>query len=101
MNKSIWGLLAMLLLSMSVSAQEVSFRLKGLKGELKDNTRIYLDQLPPIEVEQLPRFRKNIQQAVITSLQALGYYEPDIEISLGKTKPERVLVSVQPICRAA
>lgn len=96
MNKSKWGLLVVLLISMNVDAQEVSFRLKGLKGELKDNTRIYLDQLPPMDVEQLPRFRKDIQQAVITSLQALGYYEPDIEISLGKTKPERVLVSVKP-----
>ncbi|WP_319783738.1 autotransporter assembly complex family protein [Oceanisphaera sp. IT1-181] len=96
MNKSLWGLLAVLLLSMSANAQEVSFRLKGLKGELKDNTRIYLDQLPPIEAEQLPRFRKDIQQAVITSLQALGYYEPDIEITADKNKPERVLVRVKP-----
>ena len=96
MNKSIWGLLAMLLVSMQASAQEVSFRLKGLKGELKDNTRIYLDQLPPMDVEQLPRFRKDIQQAVLTSLQALGYYQPDIEITLGITKPERVLVAVKP-----
>lgn len=96
MNKSIWGLLAVLLLSMNANAQEVSFRLKGLKGELKDNTRIYLDQLPPIEADQLPRFRKDIQQAVITSLQALGYYEPDIEITVDKNKPERVLVRVKP-----
>ncbi|ART81597.1 hypothetical protein CBP31_02260 [Oceanisphaera profunda] len=96
MNKSLWGLLAVLLLSMSANAQEVSFRLKGLKGDLKDNTRIYLEQLPPIEAEQLPRFRKDIQQAVITSLQALGYYEPDIEITADKNKPERVLVQVKP-----
>lgn len=96
MNKSLWGLLTVFLLSMSANAQEVSLRLKGLKGELKDNTRIYLDQLPPIEAEQLPRFRKDIQQAVITSLQALGYYEPDIEITADKNKPERVLVRVKP-----
>ena len=96
MNKCMWGLLALLLFSMNAEAQQVSFRLKGLKGELKENTRIYLDQLPPMDVEQLPRFRKDIQQAVITSLQALGYYQPDIEITLGKNKPERVLVAVKP-----
>lgn len=94
MNKGAWGLLALLLLSLSVRADEVSFRLKGLKGDLKDNTRIYLDQLPPIEVEQFPRFRKDIQTAVVTSLQALGYYSPDIDITVDNDKPEQVLVNV-------
>ncbi|MGB5854508.1 MAG: POTRA domain-containing protein, partial [Oceanisphaera sp.] len=95
MNKRSWGLVVLLLLSLGVKAEEVSFSLKGLKGDLKDNTRIYLDQLPPIEVEQLPRFRKDIQTAVITSLQALGYYSPDIEITVDKDKPARVLVQVK------
>ncbi|MGO4998638.1 autotransporter assembly complex protein TamA [Oceanisphaera sp. W20_SRM_FM3] len=96
MNNSVWVLLAVLLVSLSVSAEEVSFRLKGLKKGLKDNTRIYLDQLPPMEAEQLPRFRKDIQQAVITSLQALGYYEPDIEITTSEKRPSRVTVTVKP-----
>lgn len=101
MNKSIWGLLVTFLLSacllsQNANAEEVNFLLKGLKGELKDNTRIYLDQLPPMDAEQLPRFRKDIQQAVISSLQALGYYEPDIEITPNKNKPERVTVRVKP-----
>lgn len=96
MNNSVWGLLAILLVSLSASAEEVSFRLQGLKGELRDNTRIYLDQLPPMDAEQLPRFRKDIQQAVITSLQALGYYEPDIEITTSEKRPSRVTVTVKP-----
>ncbi|ART78993.1 hypothetical protein CBP12_01550 [Oceanisphaera avium] len=91
-----WGLLAIWLISANVSAEEVNFRLKGLKGELKDNTQVYLDHLPPIEAEQLPRFRKDIQQAVINSLQALGYYEPDIEIIASKKNPARVTVKVAP-----
>ena len=95
MIKGSWGLLALLLLSLGARADEVSFRLKGLTGDLKDNTRVYLNQLPPIEAEQLPRFRKDIQTAVITSLQALGYYSPDIEITADKDKPERVLVQVK------
>ena len=96
MNNSVWGLLAILLVSLSASAEEMSFRLQGLKGELRDNTRIYLDQLPPMDAEQLPRFRKDIQQAVITSLQALGYYEPDIEITTSEKRPSRVTVTVKP-----
>ncbi|WP_232455106.1 autotransporter assembly complex protein TamA [Oceanisphaera avium] len=96
MSKSMWGLLAIWLISANVSAEEVNFRLKGLKGELKDNTQVYLDHLPPIEAEQLPRFRKDIQQAVINSLQALGYYEPDIEIIASKKNPARVTVKVAP-----
>ncbi|MBO1519788.1 outer membrane protein assembly factor [Oceanisphaera sp. DM8] len=88
-------MLLLLLLSLNVKADEVSFQLKGLKGDLKDNTKVYLDQLPPIEAEQLPRFRKDIQTAVITSLQALGYYNPDIEIIPDKDNPKRVTVKVK------
>lgn len=95
MNRGAWGLLVLLLLSLNVKADDVSFKLTGLKGDLKDNTQVYLKQLPPIKVEQLPRFRKDIQEAVITSLQALGYYSPDIEIIPDKDRPKRVTVNVQ------
>lgn len=95
MNYKIGVGIAILLLSLSVSAQEVSFRLTGLKGDLKANTQVYLDQLPPIKVEQLPRFRDDIKMAVLTSLQALGYYGPEIDISIDKKRADRVLIKVK------
>ncbi len=94
MSKGLWGLAVLLLLSLNVRADEVSFELQGLKGKLKNNTQIYLDQLPAIDAEQLPRFRKDIETAVINSLQALGYYNPVIEIVADNDKPERVEVRV-------
>ena len=94
MSKRIWGVLILLLLSLNVRAEDVSLELQGLKGKLKNNTQVYLDQLPTIDAEQLPRFRKDIETAVINSLQSLGYYNPTIEIVADPEKPERVEVRV-------
>ncbi|MFB9845564.1 autotransporter assembly complex protein TamA [Oceanisphaera arctica] len=94
MSKGIWGVLVLLLLSLNVRAEDVSFELEGLKGKLKKNTQVYLDQLPAIDAEQLPRFRKDIETAVINSLQSLGYYNPTIDITADKDKPELVAVRV-------
>lgn len=95
MRRGIWGFIFCLLLNASAQAEEVKLVLQGLKGELKENTRIYLQQLHPIQVEQLPRFETDIKTAVAESLQALGYYSPDIEIIEDKNKPSRVVVKVK------
>ncbi|NLJ92929.1 MAG: hypothetical protein GX324_07725, partial [Aeromonadales bacterium] len=61
MRRGIWGFIFCLLLNASAQAEEVKLVLQGLKGELKENTRIYLQQLHPIQVEQLPRFETDIK----------------------------------------
>lgn len=94
MKRGILGFIFCLLLSTSAQAEEVKYVLQGLKGELRNNTRIYLNQLHPINTEQLPRFETDIKTAVAESLQALGYYSPDIEIIPSKDNPSRVVVKV-------
>ncbi|WP_107852983.1 autotransporter assembly complex protein TamA [Oceanimonas marisflavi] len=94
MSVTKWGLMALMLFSLTATAEEVELRLRGLDGELEDNTQIYLDQLPAIEVEQLPRFRRQIITAVTDSLQALGYYNPEIELEQSEKDPEEVTVRV-------
>ncbi|PSJ45622.1 outer membrane protein assembly factor [Zobellella endophytica] len=96
MSKGVWGIMGLMLLSLAASAEEVSFRLSGLSGALEDNTRVYLNQLPPIQAEQLPRFRKSIVAAVEDSLQALGYYRPEIEVQADDDDPARVTIRVTP-----
>lgn len=96
MSKGVWGIMGLMLLSLAASAEEVSFRLAGLSGALEDNTRVYLNQLPPIQAEQLPRFRKSIVAAVEDSLQALGYYRPEIEVQADDDDPARVTIRVTP-----
>ncbi|WP_375057947.1 autotransporter assembly complex family protein [Zobellella sp. DQSA1] len=95
MSRGVWGVLVLMLLSLGARAEEVSFRLSGLSGELADNTRVYLNQLPAIQAEQLPRFRKDVVTAVEDSLQALGYYSPQIEVEADSRNPARVNVRVE------
>ncbi|NHI01901.1 MULTISPECIES: autotransporter assembly complex protein TamA [Oceanimonas] len=96
MSKRICSVVALMLFSLSVQAEDISLQLSGLDGELEDNTQIYLDQLPAIEVEQLPRFRKQIISAVTDSLQALGYYNPQIEVTQDEDDSTEVRVQVTP-----
>lgn len=95
MKRASWGLAALMLLGLPAQAEEVDLRLRGLEDELKDNTQIYLDQLPDIEVEQLSRFRKQIIGAVTDSLQALGYYNPEIELEQSEESPKDMTVQVR------
>ncbi len=94
MNALFTGLTALMLLSMPARADDIDLRLRGLDGELKDNTQIYLNQLPAIKVEQLSRFRNEIITAVTDSLQALGYYNPEIALQQSPDNPDRVTVQV-------
>lgn len=95
MSKKWWGVLAlMLFVGLEARAEPVRLRLAGLEGTLADNTRVYLNQLPAIEAEQLPRFRRDIIAAVEDSLQALGYYDPEVNLVQDPDRPTEVRVEV-------
>lgn len=94
MSVRLWAVLAMMLLSLKVGAQTVEYQLQGLKGELEDNALAYLKQLPPLKSEQIERFHDDIDTAVRNSLQALGYYNPEIDISADEQHPEQLVIKV-------
>ncbi|MDP5291343.1 autotransporter assembly complex family protein [Oceanimonas sp. CHS3-5] len=94
MSVTKWGLMALMLISLGTRAEDLDLRLSGLDDELEDNTQVYLDQLPAIEVEQFSRFKRQITTAVTDSLQSLGYYNPEIELIQSEQNPARVTVRV-------
>ncbi|WP_226911401.1 autotransporter assembly complex protein TamA [Gallaecimonas mangrovi] len=69
--------------------KNVEFDVSGLDGELQNNVEIYLAQLPPIKADRVGRYRKDITAEVQKALQALGYYQPDIQFGAldGSTQP--------------
>ncbi|WP_232818167.1 autotransporter assembly complex protein TamA [Zobellella maritima] len=96
MSLRLWGPMALMLLSLGGHAQEVEYQLRGLEGELEDNAEAYLKQLPPLKPEQVERFGDDIDMAVRNSLQALGYYNPEIDISPAEDDPELLVIRVTP-----
>ena len=60
--------------------------LKGLEGELKENALAWLGAPPETAQERLI-YVVSIERNLERSLQALGYYDPDIEVDIRRTEP--------------
>jgi translocation and assembly module TamA len=60
--------------------------LKGLEGELKENALAWLGAPPETAQERLI-YIVSIERNLERSLQALGYYAPDIEVDILRTEP--------------
>ena len=82
------GLLLLLLLSPAAGAAAVlKFSVVGLEGEQKKNVLAYLGAAPESDQSRL-NFIASVRDKVESALQALGYYEPDIELDLQRTEPK-------------
>lgn len=63
----------------ALQAATVRLQLEGLSGELKKNVRARLSLINSDEVSADERFRNRAAKAIKEGLQALGYYQPDIQ----------------------
>jgi len=59
----------------------VSVKLEGVKGELADNIEVYLQSLPELNEAPNSRVRDRISGEIAKAMQALGYFEPDIQLN--------------------
>jgi translocation and assembly module TamA len=82
------GLLILLLMSSAAgAATTLKFSVAGLEGEQKKNVLAYLGAAPESDQSRL-NFVVSAKEKVESALQALGYYQPDIEIDLQRTEPK-------------
>jgi len=79
-------LLAPLLFPAWASAANLAFSLVGLQGEPERNVRAWLGSPPETEQERL-NFVVSARGRVERSLQALGYYRPEIDLNVQRTEP--------------
>ncbi|MGI9276838.1 MAG: autotransporter assembly complex protein TamA [Endozoicomonas sp.] len=72
----------------------MQLRLEGLAGELRDNTELHLETLHDIEASRLTALEPDIRETVTRALQALGYYQPDINIKPRQNPPDTLVIQV-------
>ena len=69
------------------AATTLKFSVVGIEGEQKKNVLAYLGAAPESD-ENRRNFVVSAKDKVESALQALGYYQPEIEIDLQRTEPK-------------
>ena len=69
------------------AATTLKFSVVGIQGEQKKNVLAYLGAAPESD-ENRRNFVVSAKDKVESALQALGYYQPEIEIDLQRTEPK-------------
>ncbi|MEZ7953121.1 MAG: autotransporter assembly complex family protein [Halioglobus sp.] len=69
------------------AATTLKFSVVGIQGEQKKNVLAYLGAAPESD-ENRRNFVVSARDKVESALQALGYYQPEIEIDLQRTEPK-------------
>ncbi len=88
--------LCLLLFVTPAMAAKLTYQIKGLKGENKDNVEAYLNALPVYQERQYRPARAKITESVQKALQVYGYYQPKITLSRDKKAPAKVIIEVEP-----
>lgn len=93
----LWLGLALLLslMTLPASAAKLTYQVKGLKGDNKDNVEAYLNALPTYQERQYRTARGKIADSVQKALQVYGYYQPNIKVSRDKKNPAKVVITVE------
>ncbi|WP_257281574.1 MULTISPECIES: autotransporter assembly complex family protein [unclassified Endozoicomonas] len=92
-------IIALLLSTLSSVCQaqsHLTYEVKGLKDGQKRNAERFLQTLPAIEPQQLPRYQSSIVEAVQKSLQALGYFQPTISMKMDDKDRDQLNIHVDP-----
>ncbi len=80
------SLAVLLLLSGPAVAQTLTYSVSGIEGELARNVRAWLGQEPQTRPER-HNFVASARERTRKALQALGYYSPDLTLSLDRKEP--------------
>jgi len=82
--------LLLLFAAATVTAAEIEpvleYNLKGLEGDLRQNTLAWLGPAPETPQER-SNFLVTAEQRVEDSLKAMGYYNPTVQLALKRTEP--------------
>nr|MBP8127262.1 hypothetical protein [Aeromonadaceae bacterium] len=88
------GCLLLALWGMPVQAKNISYRIDGISGDLKENVETHLAALPSIQPGRIEYRGKQIRSAVEQGLQALGYYQSRIQLQVDEQNPALLHVQV-------
>ena len=76
---------------------EVSVEVRGIEGALQDNVRNYVGEPSSDEPLAVRRFAGGLDRRVREALQALGHYDPEIDVSTRRDGDDwQVIIDVAP-----
>ncbi|MFM5644813.1 autotransporter assembly complex protein TamA [Aeromonas caviae] len=87
--------LALWLMAMPAMAAKLTYQIKGVRGEQKDNVEAYLNALPVYQERQYRPARAKITESVQKALQVYGYYQPKITLNRDKKTPAKVVIEIE------
>ncbi len=73
----------------------LTLTITGIKGELKDNVAIYLQKFTEDEVSAGTRLHAALTQEAEKALQALGYYQSEIEVQAKPDNPLALTLNIK------
>lgn len=82
----------------------ISFKINGLKGNLKNNVTAYVSAIPEDDYSTTLRFREQLEDEIKDALKALGRYQPSFSYKVdenGQDTDITVTVEPGPITRIA
>ncbi len=82
-----------LLLTTLAGFAATPLKITGLNGELKKNVNLYLESIPESDYSTQLNFQARLERKITSALNALGYYNPDIQFV---TEADKLTVHVQP-----
>lgn len=89
-----WFFVFVLCLAAPVHAASLRYKINGLDKELETNARLYLDALPPVDEKAERQFIPKIHETLLNALMALGYYNPNIVLSLDAQKSDQLNIDI-------
>ena len=81
-----WCFCVLLLLPVAATAATLNYSISGIEGESLRNVEAYLGPPPETDSDRL-NFISSARRKVEDALQALGYYQPDITVTVQRTDP--------------
>ncbi len=89
-------LLAVLWTTPAIAAVSLEYSVEIDQSSLRKNVEAWLGEAPETPLDRV-HFLSTLKDRVSGSLQAMGYYDPDVSITVDKTKaPWHVIIAVQP-----
>jgi len=96
MLQRLFTCLILLALPLCVHAESLRYQVEGVEGALLDNVNAWLGA-PPVSPEERLNFVVSAETRVEQSLQALGYYRPDVDVAIDRGRdPWRMTIVVTP-----
>jgi translocation and assembly module TamA len=91
MRRILFTLTSSFLLFSASAHADVNLTIKGVEGRLRENVEAYLSSIDKEDYSTSLRFRARLENEIVESLNAVGYYHPEVTFSVERDNTELVV----------